>query len=121
MTTLVEARAEIIDALSDAGARATSTPGGMAPPYVLVQFDGGDPAQVMRGAVQADYRLSLVGGLWDAAAAAGQLDTLCQTVLTTLRELPGWIVGTMSRDGGRDWKGATYLVRDVSASRAIDL
>jgi hypothetical protein len=121
MTTMVEARAELITALTTAGARATSKPGDGSPPYVLVQFDGGDPAHIMRGAVQADYRLTLIGGLWDAAAAAEQLDTLCQTVLTTLRELPGWIVGTMGRDGGRDWKGATYLTRDVSASRAIDL
>ena len=121
MTTMAEARAEVIEALTTAGARATSRPGDGAPPYVLVQFEGGDPGHLARGAVQADYRLTIVGGLWDAAGAAGQIDSVCQIVLTTLRELPGWIVGAIGRDGGREWAGGIYLQRDVSASRMIDV
>lgn len=120
MTTFVDARQEAIAGLLAAGVRAQGDPAG-DPPYVYVAFDGGDPTHLMRGSVRADYRLTLVGGGWEEAGAARELDVLRQSVLTWLRDTPGWIVGAIGRDGGRDWMGALYLTADIGASRAIDL
>lgn len=120
MTTFGEARTELLTALTVAGCNAVADPGADAP-YVLVQFDGGNAAHLLRGAVQADYRLTLVGGGWDQRGSAAELDALRQTVIATLRDLAGWQVGDIGRDGGRDWAGGTYLCADVGASRQIDL
>jgi len=120
MTTFAAARQEAIDGLIADGVRAVAEPFG-DPPYVYVTFDGGDPEQVMRGAVTADYRFVLVGGGWEEAGAAKELDALRQSVVEWLRDTPGWVVGSIGRDGGREWMGATYLTADVGGSRAIDV
>lgn len=120
MTTFVEARQEAIDGLIADGIRAQGDPSG-DPPYIWVTFDGGDPTHLLRGAVTADYRLVLVGGGWEQAGAARELDTLRQAALEWLREADGWRVGAIGRDGGREWMGAIYLTADIGASRAIDL
>ncbi len=120
MTTFAAARDELLTALTVAGVRAVADPGG-DPPYVLVQFDGGNPGHLLRGAVQADYRLTLVGGGWEQRGSAAELDAMRQTILETLRGLDGWQVGDIGRDGGRDWAGGTYLSADIGASRQVDL
>jgi hypothetical protein len=120
MTTFAEARDELIDALTTAGALAVADPGADTP-YVLVTFDGGNATRIVAGKVLADYRLVLVGGGWETAGSAHELDVLRQTCLTVLRGLDGWQVGQLGREGGRSWAGSTYLSGDITASRHIDL
>lgn len=116
LASLVDARAAIITALQGAGLSATDTPGGSQPPYVYVAAEGGDTRRLLAGLVQADFRLTCVGGLWDAGAAARQLDVLKQVSLATMRALDGFQVSAVGRDGGRDWAGATYLQADINVS-----
>lgn len=122
MTTLAEARAELIDALVSNGARASASPGG-DPPYAYVTGDGtGDPARVVTGQLEAAFRVVLIGGAVDEDAAAVDLDTLKQVFLQTVRELDGWrFAGPIGRDGAREWGGILYLQADGFANRLVDI
>ena len=120
MTTVAQARGELITALRSAGVSASGAPM-TEPPYVYVTREGGDTSRVMSGQVQVDYRCVCVGGAWDTEAAAAELDNLVQTVLQTVRGLDGWHVGELGRDGGRDWQGGTYLTADVGAARIVNV
>lgn len=118
--TLSTARAEAIAALITAGVRASGAP--MAdPPYVYVAGEGADTGRVMAGQVASLWRFVCVGGAWDEEQAAMELDTLKQVVLQTLRELDGWRIDALGRDGARDWQGGTYLTADVSAARVVNV
>jgi|SRR6185503_6263296 len=119
--TPAEARAEIIDALTTAGAPATSQPGGLDPPYVYVIADGIEPNRIPAGQADAGFTLVLVGGAWDEESAALELDALKLIALQTVRGLDGWIVGAVGPDGGRDWAGGIYLSADMGAARRVDL
>lgn len=120
MTTLVEARAELIAALHTAGAAADAAPM-TEPPYIYVTREGADTTRLAAGLVAADYRLVCVGGAFDTAAAARELDTLVQLALVTVRALDGWRVGEVGRDQSRDWQGGTYLTADVGAARIVNV
>ena len=119
MTTVADARAEMIDALKTAGVAAGPTPG--EPPYIYVAGDGIEPTRVVAGQADATFRLVMIGGAWDEAAAAAELDVLKQAALTTVRGMAAWAMGAISRDGGREWNGSLYLTADMAASRRIDI
>jgi hypothetical protein len=119
-TTLATARGEAITALQGAGVAASGAP--MAePPYVYVAGDGGETGRIMAGQVAAVFRFICVGGAWDEEAAAVELDALKQVVLETLRELDGWRIDSLGRDGARDWQGGTYLTADIGAARLVTI
>jgi len=122
MTTMPEARAELIDALTAEGVRASADPTSDTP-FVFVTGDGtGDLARVVSGQVVAQYRLVLCGGAWDQAAAATELDYLKQVVLQALRALPGWTLnGPVGPDTAREQGGGLLLTADAFAARLIDI
>lgn len=122
MTTLGEARQELIDALNTAGARASADPTSDTP-FVYVTGDGsGDLTRIVTGQVAASFRLVMCGGAWDQASAAVELDGLKQTVIETLRSLAGWrLSGPLGRDGARDQGGGLLLTADAFAERLIDI
>lgn len=123
MTTIAEARAELIAALNAGGARASDTPNG-DPPYVYVAGDGtSDATRVITGQLEASFRLTMVGGAIDEAAAARELDGLKDTVLGVVRGLDGWrFTSGVGRDGGRiDLDGRLQLQADAFASRLVDI
>ena len=120
MTTLAQARAELITALTTASVRATSTPGN-DPPYVLVQGAGIDMSHITRSEALADFRIMCVAGASDMAQSALTLDTLKLAVVQTLRALGSWRLGNVGRDGIRTYGGGEYLTAECSASRMIDL
>lgn len=117
--TPAEARAELIAALTAAGAPATDTPGGRDAPYVFVTSDGISLGPIVAGQGTLTLRCVMIGGGWDAGASAAQLDELKRVALGVLRGLEGWGVGDVSRDAARDWAGALYLTADVLAVRRI--
>jgi hypothetical protein len=120
--SIVAARAELIGALIAAGVRATDTPGG-DPPYAYVTGDGtSDPSRVVTGQIEAAFRVVLVGGAWDEAAAARELDTLKDAFLSAVRDLDGWRFGApIGRDGTREWAGGLYMTADAFANTLVDI
>ena len=122
MTTIVEARSELIAAIAATGANASADPGSDTP-FVFVTGDGtGDLGRIVSGQVAAQFRLVLCGGAWDQAAAATELDGLKQSVLTALRELAGWTLnGPIGPDTARDQGGGLLLTADAFAARLIDI
>jgi hypothetical protein len=120
MTTLAQARAELITALTTASVRATSTPSN-DPPYVLVQGNGVDMAHITRSEALADFRIMCIAGASDSSKSAESLDALKLVVIQTVRALAGWRLGNVGRDGIRTYGGGEYLTADCSASRMIDL
>lgn len=121
MTTLHEARDELIDALRTANLRATDTPGGMDPPYVAVLGDGIDLSHIIRGQTPARFRAACIAGKADASGSVADLDALKLDVLVVLRALPGWALGEVRGDGIRTYGGSDLLTADVTASRMIDI
>ena len=117
------ARAELIAAIVAAGVDAFADPGAHDPPYVYVRAEGvPDVSHVVRGTVEAEWTAVCVAGAWDHDGTAAMLDASKQAVLTALRGLAGWRLGTVGRDGIRSVAdGALLLTADVSASRAIDI
>ena len=122
MTTIGAARAELIAAIIAAGADASSDPSAN-PPCVYVAGDGtSDLNRVMAGQANAGFRLTMIGGAWDQSAAAAELDTLKQAVLTAVRELPGWrFTGPIGPDGMREVAGGMLLTADAFAERLVDI
>ena len=122
MTTRAQARAELTAAIEAAGVDAFPDPGGHDPPYVYVRSDGvPDVTHTLRGAVQAEFTAVCVAGAWDADGTAAMLDAAVQATLTALRDLAGWRLGSVGRDGIRRVGGSDLLTADVIASRAIDI
>lgn len=122
MTTLPEARAEIIGAIAAAGVRASADPLSDTP-FVFVTGDGtGDLGRLVSGQVVAQFRLVLCGGAWDQSAAASELDYLKQVVLQALRALDGWTLnGPIGPDTAREQGGGLLLTADAFAARLIDI
>ena len=122
MTTMPEARDELIAALTTAGVRASADPTSDTP-FVFVTGDGtGDLGRVVAGQVAAQFRLVMCGGAWDQAAAATELDNLKQAVLVALRSLAGWaLTGPVGPDTARDQGGGLILTADAFAARLIDI
>ena len=120
MTTLAQARAELIAAYTAASIRATSTPGG-EPPYVLVAGGGIDAEHIIRGQTEATFRSVLVAGGFEDTKSAAELDALKLGALGVLRALAGWRLGTIGGDGIRSFSGGDYLSAEASASRMIDV
>ena len=121
MTTLVQARAELVAAIDAAGIKATDVAGGKAVPYVLVAGAGIDLSRVISGRVEATFRAICVAGGWDEGTAIEALDAMKLGVLSVLAGLAGWRLGEVGRDGIRSFSGSDLLTADVSASRLIDL
>ena len=121
MTTLAEARAELVAALEAADIAATDTPGARDVPYVLVSGDGIDAAHIVRGQAVATFRALCIAGAWDGHAVVDELDSLKLATLTVVRELEAWRFGSVGRDGIRTFGGSELLTADVSASRMIDI
>lgn len=119
--TPAEARAELIDALADAGAPATSQPGGLEPPYVYVAGDGIEPTRVVAAQADATFSLVMIGGAWDEESAALELDGLKIVCMQAVRSLSGWSLGGIGSDVAREWAGGLYLTAAMGAARRIDL
>lgn len=108
-------------AIATAGLRASDTPGGDTP-YAYVTGDGlGEGRTVVSGQLPASFRVIVIGGGWDDAGAAREVDNGVQIVLGAIRDLPGWRLMGVSPDGARDWQGAVQLQADVTTERMIDI
>lgn len=119
MTTVSEARTELVLALTMAGVRGVKAP--LAePPYAFVTRTGLAPTRIVAGQGDMEFTVRLVAGAFDSEAAADQLDKDLQTTLETIRGLDGWVVGEVGPDAGRDYQGGTYLTADVATSRRVD-
>lgn len=90
MATLAEARTAVAAALVAAGLDVLDGSGD--PPYARVFSGTVDPATIVMGRMEAQQRTVLLGGAWDSAAAADQLDTITQTALVAVRALAGYRV-----------------------------
>ena len=121
MTTFATARGELVTAFASVGTGATSAVGRLNPPCVYIAGDGADTTHVLRGAVESTWRAVLVAGAPDNAASAGQLDTLKQAAIVALRNLVGWQVTSLGRDGVRTFGGNDYLSAELRGVRMIDL
>jgi hypothetical protein len=121
MTSLGDARAELVTAVLAAGISATTVPGGVqSTPYVAVLGDGLDLAHVVRGQAFASFRLACIAGSASAEASVVELDALKLAVLDLVRGLAGWRMGEVRADGIRTYGGGEYLTADVTAGRMID-
>lgn len=117
MTSPAGSLDELRDALTDAGVR-VATPGSATPPCVLVGGPTGtwfDLSRVRTG-VPITWRVLLVAGSWDDAAALAQLVALADLVAYTLHGLPGWRLGDVGRFGSLELAGARYLAADLVAT-----
>ena len=122
MTTLAEARAELIAALVAAGLDAFPDAGEHDPPFVYVRGDGvPDASHIVRGAVESQWAAVCVAGAWDASGTAADLDATKEAALTVLRALADWRVGPVSRDGIRRVGGADLPTADVIAFRHVNV
>jgi hypothetical protein len=120
VTTLAEARGDLVAAIAALDIRASVVPTG-APPYVAVLGDGIDLSHIVRGQALASFRLACVAGGVDDDAVALELDTLKLAMIAMLRTLEGWRPGEVRRDGVRTINGADMLSADVTASRYVDM
>ena len=120
MTTLADARAELIAGMASVGGGATSTPGLMAPPYVLVAGDGVAMDHVTIGKFKSTWRIVLIAGGWDTDGTAVELDTMKQAAIAALRGLAGWQMQPLGRDGIRTFAGAELLTAELRGVRMID-
>ena len=117
MATLAERRAELVAAVPSG----TTVLGKRQPPYVAVIGEGVDSEHVIRGEVEASFRLAMIAGGWDEEAAVKQLDTMKHAVLTAVRGLTGYRIGALGRDGRRSIAGADYLAADLVVSAHITI
>lgn len=126
MTTLAEARADLIAALIGAGLPAGSSPGAAEPPCALVfgqGIDVSDRGHVARGQVPALFRVTVLGGIFDDSDLPGaELASALALTLGVLRGLDPWRIDDVRADyvaatpgGGR------YLAADVIAATMIEL
>jgi hypothetical protein len=114
--TLAELRADLADALGDAGARVSSRPGAEAVPYALIYGQGVAARPGPGGSRYATFRIVLVAGKADQAAMTAELGELVVRVLTALWGRAGWVVGDAGPDTIRTLGGADYLTADVTAT-----
>lgn len=121
MTTFATARAELATALASVGNGATSAVGKKAVPYVLLAGGGAEPSQVVRGAVDASFRIILVAGKWEADTSADELDTMKQAAMTALRTLNGWRVESLGSDGIRTLNVTDQLTAELRCVRLVDI
>jgi hypothetical protein len=121
MTALVDAPAELADALTDAGLRVAGI-AGLDPPAAVIVAEGvPDLRSIGRGQVRAQWRVVLVAGAWDSDAAAGQLNAMRATALGVLAGLDGWQLDLVSADAVVALAGSDLLGCDVLTSRMCDL
>lgn len=119
--TFAAARAELTTAMAGIGNGATSRPGSIAPPYVLIAGDGAASDHIVRGAAMSTWRVVLCAGGWEADTTAGVLDAMKDEAIAALRELDGWQVGELGRDGIRTFAGSELLTAELRGVRMIDL
>ena len=119
MTTLAQAQAELEAAL----AAVTNVGGldGVTPPGVIVYGDGVDPAHIVRGQMEAGFRLTFVGGAWDGAASSSALRGVIAAALPILAGLAGWRLGSVTPDSVVRIAGSTLLGADMPLSRMVDI
>jgi len=117
VATLAERRAELV-AVVPSG---TTVLGKRQPPYVAVIGDGIAFDQVVRGEVEASFRLAMIAGGWDEEAAVKQLDTMKHSVMTAVRALAGYTIGPLGRDGRRSIAGADYLAADLTVTATVTI
>lgn len=122
MSSLVERRGELVEALVAGDVDVAPTPGRAASPCVLVYGNGIDDLRgVGRGQLPAGFRLVLVAGRADQEASADLLDALTLVVLGILRELAGWRLGQIRPDTIRPIGAGDYLTRDVTCAVMVDI
>jgi hypothetical protein len=121
MTTLADARAELVAGMASVGGGATSTPGLMAPPYVLIAGDGADVTHVTLGKFPSTWRIVLIAGGWDGDGTSAALDTMKQAAVAALRGLAKWQMQPLGRDGIRTFAGAELLTAELRGVRMIDV
>lgn len=119
MTTVAQAQAELETALS--ASMNVGDLAGVEPPGVIVYGDGVDFAHVVRGQAEASFRMTFVGGAWDAKASSGDLRTVVSAALPILAGLAGWRVGAFSPDSVVRIAGSQLLAVDAVASRMVDI
>jgi hypothetical protein len=116
MTALAELRADLADAIDDAGVRVSTRPGAEAVPYALIYGQAIAARPGPGGTRLATFRVVLVAGKADQAAMTAELGDLAVRVLTALWALAGWAVGDVGPDTIRTLGGADHLTADVTAS-----
>jgi hypothetical protein len=120
--TIVEARAELGAALASGGVPIGSGPGAVAPPSGLVYGEGiATDAQIMRGQVEARFRVVLLAGAWDHGATADKLDALKLAAMTVVRTLAGWRFDELRPDRITQIAGGQVLAADIVATRMVDI
>ncbi len=118
---MAQARTELKTALVAAAVPIGRVPGAANPPYGVIFGDGMDLEHIGRGQVQATFRVVLIAGKFDLAAATTALDALKLKALTAIRGLAGWRLGEVRRDTVVRIAGGDYLAADVTASRFVDI
>ena len=118
MTTLADARAELVAALA-----ADGIPVGVPSlPSVRVFLGGATTDHLVRGQIPATFRLVVIGGAYGTSDTSSvALATMAGDVLATLRDLDGWAVGDLSPERLSRHAGGDVLVAELSATRMTDL
>ena len=107
--------------MAGVGNGATSAPGRISPPYVLVSGDGVEANHIVMGKAASTWRMVLCAGGWEADGTAAILDDMKQEALTALRALANWQVGELGRDGIRTFAGSELLTAELRGVRMIDI
>lgn len=121
MSGYAATRAGLAALLSTAGVTTAEGADGTEPPGAIVYGDGVNLEQAGRGQAVAAFRITLLAGAWDGAAAAGILAGLIGTVLEALREAPAWALTDVGRDYVALVRGSQLLAADIRAATMIDL
>lgn len=111
-----------LDELVEAAGIPVRSPGAGDPPYAFAFGDGGDLAQLLRGAYVHRWRVSLVSGAWDDRASADVLDGLVSLLMSALRsDQTGWAIAELRPVTRMPLGGGTYLACDVVVGHAVEL
>lgn len=121
MTTFNDARGELEAALASVGNGATSSIGGVVPPFVFIACDGADFDTIVMGKCPVSWRIILAAGGWELDTTADVLDTMRQAAIPLLRALSGWQLVSLGRDAQRLFGDQQLLGAELRAVRMIDL
>lgn len=116
--TITGARAALVAALAGAGIGERV----VNPPAALVFFEGLDVARMVRsGAAPARFRVELVVGKYDPAAAPVATADAVQAALGALVALDGWAIDSVGPDRISEWAGGLYYTVSIVTGAYVDL